>query len=309
MPAVSICITILNEEKTIKALLTALAKQTISPQEIIVADGGSSDNTVLEVRRMASQLQLPLQLFVAKGNRSVGRNAAIGKSKSGLIAITDAGCIPHHNWLEELLKAHATSRAEVIAGYYDAVAANCFEEAMIPFVLVMPDKVNPKSFLPATRSMLLTKKIWHQVGGFDERFSDNEDYAFAKKIAAVTSISFVKAAKVTWIPRQNIQQFYTMLFRFARGDIQAGLLRPKVIFLFVRYLAAIGLLCWLSWNNELFAAFAFTAGGLFLYAIWSIVKNMRYTPRGWFWLPVLQFTADVAVIFGSIAGAIKRLMI
>jgi hypothetical protein len=41
------------------------------------------------------------------------------------------------------------------------------------------------------------------------------------------------------------------------------------------------------------------------YYLWSISKNYQYAPLGWYWLPILQLTADMAVIMGSLSGLIK----
>jgi glycosyltransferase involved in cell wall biosynthesis len=301
MQAISICITVFNEAKTIDRLLDALTAQTFPADEIIIVDGGSTDQTLSVLKQFAKTLPR-IEVFQVKGNRSVGRNAAIKRAKNDWIAITDAGCIPHQNWLEEMAKVQQKSRALVIAGYYDALAINSLQEAMVPYVFVMPDKVNEANFLPATRSMLLHKTIWEKIGGFDESLSDNEDYAFANKIKVITSISFAKAAKVSWLPRNTLQQFYVMLFRFARGDIKAGLIRPKVIFIFARYATGLGILLWLWSATDLTNALLFALAVILLYSIWAITKNLRYVPNGWYWLPVLQLTADAAVMIGSIAG-------
>lgn len=334
MSDVSLCITILNEEKTIGPLLDAVARQTQPPAEIIITDGGSTDETIAILRscldhsrsnnnqkNKADQIKnfegrlntIAIRFFQVPGNRSVGRNAAINQAKNDWIAITDAGCLPHPDWLEQLLLERKKSGALVIAGYYDALARTPLEEAMVPYVLVMPDKADPQTFLPATRSMLLHKDVWKSAGGFDERLSDNEDYVFARKIAKnvvsttkTTSLSFAKAAKVSWLPRQNLQQFYTMLFRFARGDIQAGILRPKVIFVYLRYAAGLMVVSLLLFEGRLSTALLFIICAVCLYALWSISKNIRYIRRGWYWLPVLQYLADAAVMIGSIAGAIRR---
>jgi glycosyltransferase involved in cell wall biosynthesis len=307
MRNISVIVTVLNEEETIYLLLDALRKQTAKAQEIIITDGGSHDATCERIKEFKSKNpHLHIALIHKNGNRSTGRNAAIEKAQSQWIAITDAGCIPHENWLEELAKEakkHSTKEFAV-SGYYDAYAKTPFQEAVVPYVLVMPDKINPQKFLPATRSMLITKQTWQKVSGFDESLSDNEDYAFAHALKkAHVEMSFTEHAKVTWLPPRNVKQFTRMIFRFARGDVQAGIWRPKVVFLFVRYLFLICILSMaLFFQSPLPLLFFFLSIGFVLYSLWAIKKNMRYVPHGWYWLPVLQFVADGAVMSGSLAG-------
>lgn len=304
MQNVSLCVTILNEEKTIAQLLEAVAKQTVLPNEMIIVDGGSTDNTQSKLSdwKKRNNVTFPIRTFKSKGNRSLGRNTAIIHAAYDWIVITDAGCLPHPDWLEELLNEQTRSRAKVIAGYYDAISMTPLEEAMVPYVLVMPDKVDPHDFLPATRSMLLHKSIWKKAGGFDQSLSDNEDYAFANKIAKLSPVSFAKAAKVSWIPRQTLRQFYCMLYRFARGDIQAKIIRPKVILVYLRYLLGISMTFLLLQQTTWLVTALFVGICAISYGLWAIAKNKRYTPHGWYWLPVLQYLADCAVMLGSIAG-------
>jgi glycosyltransferase involved in cell wall biosynthesis len=313
MPKVSVIVTVLNEEKTIHELLEAIATQTHRADQAVIVDGGSTDNTCKIIRQFSQKhTELKIQLATKKGNRSVGRNEAIRLAQHELVAVTDAGCIPHADWLEELLKAAeqqkgTASRSNgnqfVVAGYYDAQPQTAFEEAVIPYVLVMPDKVNPNHFLPATRSMLLTKSVWEKLGGFNPCLSDNEDYAFAHKIIdAQIPIYFAQNAQVIWKPRQSIGQFFWMIFRFARGDVAAGILRPKVVAIFGRYILGLFLFFTLLGNVSLLILLAAILSPILLYSAWAIQKNRRYVPNGWYWLPILQVAADIAVMKGSLSG-------
>lgn len=303
---ISLVITVLNEARTIEALCQAIAAQTILPKEMIVVDGGSQDDTVALLQNCSLRWpELHLKVVTKKGNRSIGRNYGISLAKSAWIAITDAGCEPTPTWLAELSAAQQSTHALVVAGYYKGLATSALSQAIIPYVLVMPDQVQPTNFLPATRSMLLSKKVWTELAGFDVRFRHNEDYAFARKLRQHNiRIAFAPRAIVGWQSRETLGQFLLMIYRFAWGDAEAKCWRPKVWLIFTRYLLALMYVIWLV-PQEPHVRTTGLLGLLFLitaYCLWAIKKNLRYTFRGWYWLPVLQIVSDWAVMSGTIRG-------
>lgn len=306
--SVAVVVTTLNEEATIEPLLNCLQKQTHKPQQVIVVDGGSSDATLKILKNFqSSHKKFPLQVIVAKGNRSLGRNEGIANVKVPWVAITDAGCCPESGWLEELVSEQQRSKAEVIAGYYKAYPQTNFERAMVPYALVMPERVDEDNFLPATRSMLIAKQTWLKAGKFDERLPDNEDYAFAKKLQKQEiKMSFAKNAVVVWQPRATLRDFTKMIFRFARGDMEAGIVRPKVLLIFLRYLVVLWIFV-ATLRTESPVILVTLLLGLATYIVWAIDKNYTYVRSGWHWLPVLQISSDLAVMAGSIAGLYRGL--
>ncbi len=304
---ISLIITVYNEADTIDSLIESLASQTIQPKEVIIVDGGSTDETWSLLQSLQTSADIHLKVFQKSGNRSVGRNYAISQASSALVAITDAGCLPHPDWLEELGNAYFETSASVIAGYYSARPETPFEEAVIPYVLVMPDKVNPLTFLPATRSMMIEKKVWQELNGFNEQLSDNEDYDFAQRLRqAGYEIAFAPKARVRWIPRSDLLSFGWMIYRFARGDVQAGLIRPKVIVIFARYMLVGLLVTGLLLTNKVTSLLFLLGFLLLLYSTWAIFKNLRYVPNGWYWLPVLQIVSDIEVMVGSVSGFFRK---
>jgi len=210
--------------------------------------------------------------------------------------------------LEQLYATHTASESAVVAGYYRGIAKSHFGEAVIPYALVMPDRVNPSTFLPATRSMLFTKEAWQVAGKFNEYLSDNEDYAFAHQLKKnKLKIIFTQSAVVDWQPRETVRQFFWMILRFARGDVQAHIIRPKVLLVFGRYLGGL-VVAWLLWQQSIQVALLYLVLAISLYAVWAICKNIRFVPTGWYWLPLLQGTADLGVIIGSSWGAVLLLL-
>lgn len=306
---ISLVITLLNEESTVDLLLAAISRQTLLPAEIILVDGGSIDATQKIIRQWQKNPQIGKKISFSqkKGNRSVGRNYGIQKARHAWIALTDAGCVPDENWLSALMEEHRHSKADVIAGYYYGLPSTAFEQAVVPYALVPPNRVNPKTFLPATRSMMIAKKIWEKLGGFDETLSLNEDFAFAQRIQkANIKRSFTFDALVGWIPRRNLKEFWIMIYSFALGDMQAAILRPKVVLIFARYIAVFSVFLWMAWLNALSQTSSFFLSLLILYSLWAIQKNRKYVPRGWYWLPALQIVSDIAVMVGTFLGLRRK---
>lgn len=309
----SCIITVYNEEETIILLLHSLFHQSIMPNEIIIVDAGSTDRTLQRIRNFEfgnwkKKHTTKLKIFVQNGNRAVGRNYAIKKTTGNIILCIDAGCYLDKDWVKHILAPFTNTAVDVVAGFYRGESKNIFQECLIPYVLIMPDQVDEKSFLPSSRSMAFKKSIWKKLDGFPEQFDRNEDYVFAKRLQkAHANIVFAKNAIVYWFPRENLSKAFWMFFHFAAGDAQAKIFRPKVILLFIRYiLGIVFFIAFLLTKNYVLLYFVYSL--VVLYIVWAIIKNFRYIGawQAFLLLPVIQFTADIAVLLGTVNGLVKH---
>lgn len=293
---ISLIITTKNESRTISKLLDAIAKQTRRVDEVIIADASTGNRP--QITGYSEELPILFIRLLENANRAVGRNAAIREAKYDHILITDAGCIPRKDWVEEMEKGFAS--ADVVAGYYQGVYQNIFEKCQIPYVLVMPDRLDPKNFLPATRSMGITKKLFNTLGGFNEDYRYAEDYEFARRIQAKKiPIAVVPEAVVEWRPRQTISSFARMIFEHAYGDMFSKTYRPKVVTIYLRYLLFLMFGFW-HWTLGI--------GLLGVYLFYAIWKNYRYIQhwKAIIYLPLLQIVSDFAVMLGTVRGYFQR---
>src|SRR5215210_5447488 len=99
---VSVIMTVYNEAGSIGKLLSTLQNQTQPPAEIVIVDGGSSDETLSIISGWegpGGQVKI-IGLSRPGFNISQGRNAAIAAASHEIIAVTDAGTRLPADWLE-----------------------------------------------------------------------------------------------------------------------------------------------------------------------------------------------------------------
>src|SRR4051812_12999391 len=99
-PSLSVIATVLHGASTIRELLNSLEAQTLQPEEIVFADGGSTDRTLPILREWAGGRANVAVLSLTGCNISQGRNAAIQQASGPIIAVTDAGVTLEPTWLE-----------------------------------------------------------------------------------------------------------------------------------------------------------------------------------------------------------------
>jgi glycosyltransferase involved in cell wall biosynthesis len=295
--------TVLNEEDAIDDFVRSLLHQSKKPDEIIIVDGGSTDKTVEKLKQHKK-----VTLLIKRGNRSIGRNYGISHAGGDVILISDVGCVLDREWSKNITSPFNNQNIDVVSGYYKPVTNSIFEKALAAYTCVMPDKVDPENFLPSSRSVAFKKSAWRKVEGYPEHLDTCEDLVFARNMKrAGLRFSFIKNAIVYWPQRKNISEAFRQFYNYAKGDGMARYFRPSTPLLFFRYAFALLLVYLAIWYNPNWW-FVLLALGIF-YILWAIRKNYKYVRdrKAFFYLPLLQFTSDVAVLSGTGIGFVTGL--
>lgn len=306
---VSLVVTVLNEEKSIDSFLCSVAEQTLKPDEFIVVDGGSVDWTVEKLE----ESKVKSTVIIKKGaNRSLGRNIGIEYAKNEIIAVTDAGCILDKNWLWEITKPF-NENVNVVSGYYLPKTETIFQKCVAPYFCVMPEEIKERmkdkhfQFLASSRSFAFKKSVWSKVGGYPENMNYCEDLVFDQKIR-LSGFKFLFAPKaiVYWPQQKNLVNVFKQFFNYANGDGQVfnspfQTHSIKISLLFLRFVVFLFLFILSFWSIILWGIFVFSS---ILYITFAILKNYRYVKNfsAFFYLPVIQIIADVAVVAGALKG-------
>jgi GT2 family glycosyltransferase len=84
--------------------------------------------------------------------------------------------------------------------------------------------VDPRRFLPSSRSVLFSRAAWRAVGGYPEWLDYGEDVVFDLALRrAGFRFGFAPEAVASFRPRGSLNAFVRQYFLYARGDGKAGL--------------------------------------------------------------------------------------
>ena len=112
-PSVSVVVPALNEERLVGNLLSDLERQTRKPQEVILVDAGSDDDTVAVAQGFANVRVLHGERPVAKGRNLGGLNAS-----GHIVIFLDADARLPETFLERFVEAFWQRRLDVACPLY-----------------------------------------------------------------------------------------------------------------------------------------------------------------------------------------------
>jgi glycosyltransferase involved in cell wall biosynthesis len=219
---VSVVTPALNERASIEALIQSLLAQTVSPTEIVVADGGSTDGTRELLDDMAAA-DPRVRVVDGPGGISENRNAAIAAAGHEIVACIDAGCIAEPDWLEKITAPFARGE-DWVSGFYVPRGSSLRSTCAGLALMSVREEVNPDYITPPGASQAFRKKLWQRVGGFPEGMAAAEDTLFGERAKAAGFKPFFEGdALIQWRPPEGLWEMVRKAYRWGLGDGRAGL--------------------------------------------------------------------------------------
>jgi cellulose synthase/poly-beta-1,6-N-acetylglucosamine synthase-like glycosyltransferase len=231
-PEISIVVPFYNAGQTLQFCLEAIEAQSLKPEEVILVDNNSKDNSNEIVKKFINDKN---GRYISCREKKIGpasaRNAGIEESKKDVIVFTDADCIPDENWLETISKEFEDPDVCAVAGKIEGyVGKSLLEKFHSLFTLQSPQNTflfNEFTLVnggfPAA-NFAVRKEILNAIGGFDEKLLVGEDYDLCARIyKAGFVIKFVGSAIVHHLHRSSIKSTWKQSVGF--GEAHAKLLR------------------------------------------------------------------------------------
>jgi glycosyltransferase involved in cell wall biosynthesis len=226
--SVSLVIPIRNEASSVVALIDSIRVQTILPDEVVLIDGGSTDETVEIVESMINApsprtdaMELPsIRLIKTDGaSPGRGRNIGIHAARNEWIALTDAGIRLEPDWLENLIEvANRNPRVDLVYGFVDTVIETVFDKCATLAYVLPPDS---NGIRRSIASSLIRKSVWQGVGGFPD-LRASEDLIFMDAVERNYTVGYAPAAAVHWQLRPNLISTFQKFVLYSKFNVWAG---------------------------------------------------------------------------------------
>ena len=217
----SVVIPCFNAADTIVPQLEAFTKQNCSqPWEIIIADNGSTDDTIKFVKQF--QQSLPnLRIVDASGTKGAAhaRNVGASVALSENIAFCDADDEVTTQWVGAMMEA--LSKYDFVAGYSDYSKLN---ETWVVKCCGLREANGIKDYVylkyAAGNNLGVKRSVHNAIGGFDETMVLLQDVDYCWRIQK-TGIKLEPAsnAVVNFRFRNTIKGMYRRCWRLACYDI------------------------------------------------------------------------------------------
>ena len=213
---ISIIIPTLNAEKEIGCLLQSLHNQTVKPEEIIVIDSQSDDETEILCRRDNKVVFISIQR--SEFDHGSTRDRAFRQSQGDFVLFLTQDALPFDEYyIEHLLTPFQDPAVAMVSGRQIAEKqANPIEKWVREFNYPMESNVRTKDDIPvlgiktffaSNVCSAYRRSAYLAAGGFDSPSLTNEDMLMAARlIDAGYKIAYCADAKVIHSHRFTLKQ-------------------------------------------------------------------------------------------------------
>lgn len=185
----SIIIPTLNEEKHLAKLLKSIEKQDFKNYEVIISDAGSKDKTLEIAKKYKCKI-------VKGGSPAQGRNNGAKIAKGERLLFLDADVILPNKIFGKILKEFKKRKLK-IAGFFllpseKEKSSQFFFTLFYNFPIFLLEKIIPH----AAMGILIEKKLFKKLKGFDENIKLAEDHDLARRAKKLGKYGILKEAKL-----------------------------------------------------------------------------------------------------------------
>ena len=190
MPKISIVIPALNEEKFLPLLLDSISKQTFKDYEVILADAGSTDETIAVAKKFGITI-------VKGGMPGVGRNRGSEVAKGDFIFFFDSDVIIPETFLEKAISEMEDRFLDLATCEFNPLSELNIDKVLFQFsnlIVKMNQNINPRA---AGFCIFITRRLFNRINGFDESVVIAEDHDLVERATKFRPLRFLNTTSLS----------------------------------------------------------------------------------------------------------------
>ncbi|MCL2802871.1 MAG: glycosyltransferase family 2 protein [Micrococcales bacterium] len=322
-PAVSVFLTVLNEQAHLAAAIESVLGQDYSGHlEVVIALGPSSDQTDAIARRFAAADERIKLEVNPSGSIPEGLNTAWQAGTGGILVRADGHTVFEPDYVTRCVAALEATGAVVVGGLMVPEGTTAFEQAV---ARAMSSRVGIGAASyhtggqagPAKSAYLgaYLRQPLAAVGGYDEAVKRGEDWELCHRlIQAGGLVWFDPSLKVTYRPRSNwlalVRQYHSTgrwraeIMRRHPETISARYLAPPLVTALVAGGLGIGLLG-LARRKPCAQAMSLPGNFILGETIAALLAGRGLEAKAKAWLPVVMATMHLAWGASFIEGLVR----
>ena len=219
----------LNEAAHIETCVRSLlmGDDRLADIKIVVADGGSTDDTVAIVKSLAAEFPNVSVIDNPKRLQSAAINqvAASAAAEIKYLIRCDAHSIYPPGFVTQVADAMVRTQAASVVVCMDAVGTDCFQKANA-WIVDTPLGSGGSAHRGGTASGYYDHghhagfdlAYFRQIGGYDESFSHNEDAEYDHRLALAGGKIWLDAdIRLSYLPRATVRSLAKQYYAYGRG--------------------------------------------------------------------------------------------
>lgn len=323
---VTVVMPVRNDAPQVDGTMESLFAQTRLPDEIVVADGCSTDDTIPRILAFANR-GVPIRVV---RNESLfcggGRNVATRAASHDVLVMLDLGNRADPKWLESMAKPFEEDPSvDYVGGVYYPLIESDYERVSAA-IIYFEDSLgltwtreelirNARVGLPGGLSMAYRRSIWERAGAFSEWARKGQDRLFSLRVRRIGGkIGMTIDAVMYHHMARSVREAFNKQFAYGVWTGRLGLPRPRFRRLFRTYVggaAIIGVSFFVPivlWLMPFLLASYIYVGAWRKLDILAKRTGQPFSAQQRWWAVVTLFAKDAAVLAGNVLGSLDRLL-
>ncbi|TSC86115.1 MAG: polysaccharide deacetylase/glycosyl transferase, group 2 family protein [Parcubacteria group bacterium Gr01-1014_8] len=229
LPSVSVIIPAHNESANIEATIHSVMSGSVTPEEVIVVDDASSDNTAKLVRELQVKYDPRLRLLQKErgGSKAAALNAGLPEAAGDVLVCIDADTTVSRHALRRLLYHFHDTKVGAVAGKVYPASLRSFFEKLQYLEYVQAQNLDKEVFSVVNAVGIVPGAIgaWRKTavvnaGGYSlDTVVEDQDLSLALLLRGWNIVYEPEALGYTETPT-SAQTFFKQRFRWVHGTMQ-----------------------------------------------------------------------------------------